>query len=348
MTTTAAAKLTTAMIDGLASLFYVQTYSWTEGNSGDITHLAEHGGMLKGRPACSASTREALERRRLLVSRPADHGRVYQITDAGIEALWRERLTAAQWTEVEGYLIDQARAEDLLRSRFIDTPSIERAWWVDREIDRATSDLGRQRQPGVPATQRDNWSLRRSVFAQLADTWLEEHPAPKYATAPAYSIAMDAQRCERPDAHGPHGWSSLGPDVRWFCDGAGSADDRLSLADAWDAALTEYFDREGWTAAAQERVMVERWPEIEERYRTEETAALGALAVGIEDRTLPELIQLYAKIWHRAANQPSNPELTDQCHALKLVIADRLAGLAAWGSAQLVSRMDADLTAWLR
>jgi DNA-binding PadR family transcriptional regulator len=312
MTTTAAAKLTTAMIDGLASLFYVQTYSWTEGR--DITHLAEHGGVLKGRPACSASTREALERRRLLVSRPTDHGRVYQITDAGIEVLRRELLTAQELSAIDAYLVDQARAEDLLRAQHADKLAEQRSWFAHREIDRLTSELGRQRQPGVSATQRDNWALRRDVFAQLADTWLELHPVPKYATAPAYSVAMDAQRCEQPDAHSPHGWSSLGPDVRWFCDGAQLADQ----------------------------------PEIEERYRTEETTALGALAVGIEDRTLPELIQLYAKTWHRAANQPSNPELADQCHALKLVIADRLAGLAAKTSVAIVSQLDADLSAWLR
>lgn len=40
--------------------------------------------------------------------------------------------------------------------------------------------------------------------------------------------------------------------------------------------------------------------------------------------TLPQLIDRYARTYHRAANQPNNAELDAQCAMLKLAIADAI------------------------
>ena len=108
------------------------------------------------------------------------------------------------------------------------------------------------------------------------------------------------------------------------------SDPRGSIAAVWDEAFTEYFDREGWTIAAQGRVMVERWetlplipssatepakraadvramlPDVQSNARL---TAPQLYARELARMTLPELITRFARTYHRWANQPTNAEL---------------------------------------
>jgi hypothetical protein len=78
--------------------------------------------------------------------------------------------------------------------------------------------------------QRDYWyesgsisDIRRRIDADVAAVWDQahaEHAALLAITKYAVNVPVDVEHCAAVDAHEPHAWSWLGPQVSHFCDGS--------------------------------------------------------------------------------------------------------------------------------
>lgn len=311
--TTKTETLSPAMIDGLRAFYVHRTVNYTGGEDGIVERLNEHGGTLHGQfkytPGMRPQTMEALQTRGLVAVeyRPSSaHGsRHFRLTQAGHDLLFTlgGLLTDAEKTEIDTYWQEQAMAEDLIRDQLASeesqpgdlsrTEERSRLYWVEQRMREGFQTLTAElRDADMPC---DFGSVRRELTRRQA----AQH---RWSTQPTRSAVRTEQRAGR------------------------------VLRDAKIVSFGPVLDppHPDWTI--QSVTPVEDQSEADERGELHRNRFAGpahralTYADELKALSLPELIDRYARTYHRAANQPNNAELDAQCSMIKQLIGRALEG----------------------
>lgn len=308
--TTFEAPLTKAMREGLRAFYFHTTSSYTGGEAGTVERLNEMGGTLHGQynwtPGMRKQTMDALQRRGLVVEhydpRSAHGPQHFQLTASG-HAIVRNLLTAAEVVEIDTYWQEQAMAEDLIREQLASEESWpgdlsrteERGirYWVDNRMREGFQDVREALSAvGMPT---DYDSVRRELTRRLA----ARH---RWSTQPTQSVVRTEQRAGR------------------------------VLRDAKIVSFGPVLEPPHPDWAIQSVTPVEDQSEADERGELHRNRFAGpahrelTYVEELQALSLPELIDRYARTYHRAANQPNNAELASMCSLLKQLVGRALEG----------------------